>query len=244
MADIFGSDTIETTDDTVITLDTLVGDDRKYKNADELAKAYAHADAALERLRAEKAQAEAEAKVLRDLEEARRNKVPNDPPHENRQPNRQEDQSVQQPPQKQNDVDISQLVRQELQTASEEDRKSKNINSAADTLTRQFGSAAKAQEAIRNRAQELGVGFEWLRDVAADSPNAFFAAMGINPNERSKGTPGYQNEVNINRSNSGVRDYTYWENLRKTSPKAYYLPDNQKQMFEARRELGDKFYKN
>lgn len=237
MADIFSSEPIEQNQNEV-TLDTLVGDDRKYKTPDELAKAYAHAEPMLEQLKAERARLEAENKVLKDLEEARRNGAnPNEGVRDdggNKQPDPQ-------PAPKIADVDINKLVREELQNASEEKRRTDNINSAAEAMNRHYGSAAKAQEAIARRAQELGVSFEWLKDAAAQSPKAFLASMGINPDARAQSTPGFSNEVNVNPT-SGKRDFRYWDEMRKKNPKAYYSREVQKQMFDARRELGDKFY--
>lgn len=236
MADIFGENTIETEVDP-ITVDTLVGDGRKYKNPDELATAYANADAYIERMKAENAEREAELKVLRDLAEAR-SKAKETPAGDEGDRHKQPD-----PSNTPKVEDISELVRQELKNSKLEERRTTNINRAAEVMTKHYGSPAKAQEAIRRRAEELGVGFEWLRDAAADSPGAFFASMGIDPNSRSASTPGYSNDA-VRRSSEGARDFTYWEEMRKTNPKAYFSAEVQKQMFTARRELGDKFYKS
>lgn len=241
MADIFGADTITPDDnENDITLDTLVGEGRKYKDPNQLAKAYTHADAEIDRLRAQLAEKETEARVLRDLNEARSTQKPtNEQPTEDRQ--QQPDPNPAQKPE-----DISELVRRELTQAEAERRKTDNINRAAEVMNGHYGSAAKAQEAIRARAAELGVNFEWLRDAAANSPNAFFATMGINPAARSASTPGHSPEVirQPQSGTSGTKGFRYFEELRKTSPKAFYSPAIQQEMFAARRELGDKFYTN
>jgi hypothetical protein len=235
MSNPFDDNTIS--DETVITIDTLVGEGRKYGNPDELAKAYNHADAALERAKADKLALEAELKVLKDITEARLNGTP---PVKQEQVTQEQREQAQ--PQKEA-VDLNKLVREELTAASEEKRKSDNINAAAEALNRVYGTPAKAQEAIRNRANELGVKFEWLRDVASDSPQAFFASMGITPNQRSNNSPGFSNEVVLRDSGSSDKDFRYWENIRKTSPNTYYSREVQKQMFAARQELGDRFFK-
>lgn len=236
MADIFSADPIAP-EDVNITLDTLVGDDRKYKTPDELAKAYAHAEPLIESQKAELARLAAENKVLKDLEDARlrgRNNPDPDPVNDRQQqpdPNHQ----------KRDDVDINKLVREELQNASEEKRKADNINAAAEVMNRHYGNPSKAQEAIAKRAEELGVSFEWLKEAASNSPKAFLASMGINPDARPNNTPGYRNEVNINHGGN-VKNFQYFDNLRKSDPKAYFGREIQKQMFDARRELGEKFY--
>lgn len=239
MADIFGSEPIQPSeDDNEITVETLVGEGRKYRDPNELAKAYSHADAAIERLKAQLAEKETEARVLRDLNEARQHGKPAEEPREE---DRQKQPDLTPAPKSE---DISELVRNELSKADQERRRSDNINKAAETMNRRFGSPAKAQEAIRARAAELGVSFEWLRDAAAGSPTAFFATMGISETPSSSSTPSYSPEV-TRRDNDlgrGQKNFRYFEDLRKSSPKAYFSPAVQAEMFAARRELGDKFY--
>lgn len=239
MADIFGENTIETEQDALsITADTLVGDGRKYKTTDELATAYANADSFIEKLKARDAEREAELKVLRDIAEAR-SKAKETPAADDDKGRQSQPDPVSLPKVE----DIGELVRQELQNSKQTERRTENINKAAKAMTNHYGSEAKAQEAIRRRAEELGVGFDWLRDVAADSPSAFFASMGVSPDSRSSATPSYSNEA-VRRSSEGVRDFSYWDDMRKNNPKVFYSADVQKQMFTARRELGDKFYKS
>lgn len=242
MADPFSSEDLNADDSfETVTLDTLVGEGQKYKSPDELAKAYAHAERFIEQAKADKATTEARNKVLEDMLNARlengKNSTPtnqdltprNEPPAEKTEENK-----VEKP-------DIEALVRNELANASEEKRKADNINKAAEALNRHYGSAAKAQEAIRNRASELGVKFEWLRDVASDSPQAFYASMGLDPNARSAGTPGYNPEVVV-RGGAPVKGFKHFDEIRKTNPKLYNSREIQSQMFNARRELGDRFY--
>jgi hypothetical protein len=237
MADIFSSEPIEP-EAQEVTLATLVGDDRKYKTPDELAKAYAHAEPMIERLKAQLAEKEAEAKILKDLEEARlRNVDPNNPAR----PQGHQEPPADPSPSKVTDADLKTLVREELQNSSEEKRRADNVNQAAEVMAKHYGSPAKAQEAIARRAQELGVSFEWLKDAAAQSPKAFLASMGVNLEARPQSTPGYSHEVNIN-GQGGKRDFRYWDEMRKANPKAYYSREIQKQMFDARRELGENFY--
>lgn len=236
MADMFSDEPIvdENTDNEV-TLDTLVGDNQKYKTPDDLAKAYTHADRELLARAARIAEQEAENKVLRDLLEARGTQKPaEEQKSEDRTPNDPDPKPDPKP------VDISELVRKEMQTASEEEKRSRNINLAAEEMAKHYGSPAKAQEAIRNRASELGVGFDWLKDMASTSPQAFLASMGVT-GQRSVATPGYTNEVQTH-TGRAVRDFAYFDEIRKKSPKTFYSSEVQKQLFAARRELGDKFF--
>lgn len=239
MADIFGDPTPEAESYDDVTLDTLVGEGQKYKNPDELAKAYASADAFIAKKKAREVELEAELKVLRDLVEARKTKEDDSTgkqPDGQRQPDPN-------PAPKAEDVDLSELVRKEIANRDSETRKAENINKTAEVMTKHYGSPDKANAAIHRRAQELGVSADWLRDAASQSPAAFLASMGVDPNGRSNSTPGFSNEVNLGTSGSQKKDFSYWENLRKTMPSSkFWSSEVQAAMRTARRELGDKFF--
>lgn len=243
MADIFNEAPINEDDDS-ITLDTLVGDGRKYTDPDQLAKAYIHADTHIAELKARLVEAETANKIKDDILNAQL---------KNRQPRpedeRREDANLnhRDPPpnseQNEKSLDLAELVRKEFTKKNDEDRRVENINKAAEALNKHYGSAAKAQEAIRNRANELNVSFEWLRDVASTSPGAFLASMGVDPNARSTNTPSVNSEVNLRSTANGTRNFRYYEDLRKSMPALkFYSRDIQDQMFRDVRDLGEKFY--
>lgn len=238
MSNPFTDDTIVDTEQTV-TVEDLVGEGKKYKDSNELAKAYYHAEARIEADKAEKARADAELKVLKDIVEARQQ---HQPAPEARQEQREERPFTPPTERKVEVPDIAELVRNEMASANETQRKANNINNAAETLNRVYGSPAKAQEAIRTKAAELGVGFEWLRNLAADSPEAMVRAMGIDPNARPTNTAGYSPEVDLGRQRTDTRNYEYYNNIRKTDIKRYNSPEIRKQMFDDAQKLGDKFY--
>lgn len=240
MSDPFSADTIQP-EEVTVTVEDLVGEGRKYKDTQELAKAYTNADGYINKQKQELAERDAELKVLRDLVNARKDieKKPDDtPPPQDRQsqpdPNERKNQ----------DVDLNELVRKELSAAEAERQSANNVNRAAEVMNNHFGSAAKAQEAVRRRAEELGVGVDWLRDAASKSPNAFFATMGINANARPNSTPGHTPEFNPAATRSNVRDMAFYEAMRKENPKRYYSAEVRAQLMEDARTLGTSFFTN
>jgi hypothetical protein len=240
MSDPFSADTIQQ-DEVTVTVEDLVGEGRKYKDTQELAKAYTNADGYINKQKQDIAERDAELKVLRDLVNARKepDKKPDDTPP---QPDRQQQPDPNE--RKNQDVDLNELVRKELSAAEAERRKADNVNKAAEVMNNHFGSAAKAQEAVRRRAEELGVGVDWLRDAASNSPNAFFATMGINSNARPAPSPGHNPEFNPSTHKSNVRDMSFYENVRKTDPKRYYSAEMRAQLMEDARTLGNSFFTN
>lgn len=235
--ELFATNTNTTNLDDV-TADVLVGEDRKYKNADELAKAYVSADSFIEQQKAENARLAAEKKVLEDLLKNSQSN-PSEPaprPVETNVPvERNADGG---------NIDISAKIREEFQALDEEKRKAANINAAAETMTKFYGSPEKAKEALTKRAIDLNVSAEWLLDAAAKSPTAFYASMGLNPS--ATGNSSLNSDVGndaVFRGNpTGQKGMKYWNEIRKTNPKLYYSRDMQKQMFESRKAMGDTFY--
>lgn len=229
-----------------VTVDTLVGDGRKYADQNQLAKAYVSADHTIAQRNAKIAELEAEVRIREDLmNKANNNNAANPNPNPNPEPKVNTDPAAPRVEDsgKQADVDLSALVREELKKTNEEEKFKRNIEHTANKLTDHYGSPEKANEAVRRRAEELNVGVEWLRDSAAQSPEAFFATMGIN-NAHSSNSPSSTGNVQIRpNANSNKKDYKYWETFRKeVGPTKFYSREVQNEMFAAARELGPSFY--
>lgn len=225
-----------------INTEVLVGDGRKYASTDDLAKAYVHADSFIEKQKARIAELETEVRIREEL--ANKQKTPpeekpgNEPGHENP--------PVTPPvntPEGKSDVDIASLVRNELEKASTEKTFAQNVDSAAKVLVEVYGSEEKANLAVRQKAAELGVGVDWLMNIAGTSPSALLGTMGVSPETKSTSTPFSSSEVVRNRGAS-KKNFKYFEEIRKADPKSYYSAQVRKEMFEARKELGDAFYSN
>lgn len=224
-----------------VTLETLVGEGQKYANADALAKAYIHADNFGNTLKGENAELRAELKVLKDMLEANQNKPPVQTEPRNIDPPAaplSEPHSEKRGEEK----DMTTLIREELERTSKEKLFSDNVNSVSERLASHFGDPVNARNALAKKAKELGVGVDWLMDVAGKSPDAFYSTIGID--RRSFSTPSSGGTVNTSAfsSSGSKKDFKYYEELRKTNPNSYYSRAIQKEMFASRTSLGDSFY--
>lgn len=239
MSDVFNADQAP-----VLTLDTFVGEDKKYKTPDELAKAYAHADDHIQELRRDLA----EARAAKDLAERTKNQQP----PENREP-APAHQPQQEAPKPNGDEDWRSKIRETVLELSQEDRSKRNVELAQDQIVAHYGSVEKAAEAVRNRANELGVSAEWLRDSAARSPKAFYASMGLNPDQERRDfqTPaprndGRPNERPLGINSDGNKTYEYYEQMRKSKDSKvqaeYRSVATQSEMQKQAKLLGDAFY--
>lgn len=134
------------------------------------------------------------------------------------------------------------------QTITERERNAtsaQNIQSATETMVRKFGT--EANSVVQKKAGELGMTTEALQSLAAQSPNAFLALMGEAPTkETGSGFVGSETRTENNNfnNNSGERNWEYYREFRRKNPTQFYTPAIQRQMFEDRMRLGDKFGNN
>lgn len=229
MADVFGDQ--PQNDD--VNFETLVGDGKKYRDVNDLAKAYVNADTHIEELRRDLAQARAE----RDAEK-------------NRQPNASEqqpqaNQPIVEPVQPQSKEDLRTQLREELKNLTQEQTFENNVETTAQKLIDHYGDSTKANLAVKERARELGVSVDWLRDSAARTPAAFYTLMRIDPSQQAqdRSTPSPKSEMRTNIShNPNVKNFEYYRNLKKENKALYYSVNVQQEMQKQAKDLGDAFY--
>ena len=135
--------------------------------------------------------------------------------------------------------DLKSLVEKTLGQRELEAKVQGNLKLVDKELEGSFGTEAKAQ--IEKKAEELGMSIERLRDIAAESPNAFFALIGENKRPVSPMVAGSVRTEGVNMQSSTERDFNYYQKLRRENRNLYYSAKTQQQMFEDKARLGDKF---
>lgn len=136
--------------------------------------------------------------------------------------------------------DIQSLVEKALTNREKEQTTRQNINQVDEQLTSMYGTEAKS--VVVQKAAELGLSVEKLKEVASESPTAFFALIGEKPKEFKTLTQGTIRTEGISQGGSaGKRDNEYYQKLRKENPRLF--GKLQDQMVQDRIKLGDSFYK-
>jgi hypothetical protein len=235
MADenVFSADPVEVD----VGFNDIVGDDKKYKDPDALAKAYANIERHARTLEAENA----EARRKLDLLEATNQGTNSEPPKQEQPASN--DQQAPTPNSTPKADDFRSQIKEEIRALNEQERGVANIEATARKMVDLYGSQAAANEAIRKRADELGVTVDWLRDSAARSPSAFYATMGVPATGGAdRSTPSPNNEVRL-RDDGNQKNFEHYDRLRKENPKLYYSAGTQKEMMSQARKLGSDFYK-
>lgn len=220
-------------------LDLLVGEGKKFATIEDLAKGKIEADRTIEDRNREAAELRAEMERLRLENEIYKRQPVREP--EARTTEREPTRPVEEEPAE----DLATRIRKELQAATEEERKNQNLAHVVNRLEDIYGE--RAGEILRNKAAELGVSVKFLQDVAASSPKAFYAQIGLTDSPTQTATT-VRSDVNTEavnaQSSQGVKQgtYHYYEELRRNDPKRYFSPQVQNEMFLNAKKLGDNFY--
>jgi hypothetical protein len=228
-------------------LNDLVGEGKKFKTPDDLAKAKLESDRFIEKLQNEQRELREELAKRLSVEEALRKARESDTSVE------QPSTSGQAPPPKREEprpTDISAEVTKVLAQKERERLVQSNIDQVTDKMTSTFGSVDKAAEVIQNRARELGMPVSKLQELAAENPKAFYTLIGVTDKVADPPkTSSWNNVKNPTAMKSGSAastvtpgTYKWYEEIRKSDPATYFSPRVQLQMDKDAREKGEKFY--
>ena len=82
---------------------------------------------------------------------------------------------------------------------------------------------------------------ERMREIAAESPQAFFALIGEPEKTFSPMVQGSVRTEGVNMQSSTERDFSYYQKLRRENRNLYYSAKTQQQMYQDKARLGEKF---
>jgi len=228
-----------------------VGEGKKYKDVEELAKAYDNANNFIPTLKSDMDALKEFTLEQLKLRADANNRQPNPDPDPNDETNKERQPAPNQAPPKEGEekVDLDERIRQLMEERDETRKLSDNAKYAEEVMISNFGSKEAAVEAVRQKAAELDVSPQWLADTAFRSPKAFLTTMGITETKpRSTNTPNSESNINprmVEQSFGGPKPNTYawYDNIRKTDPKRYNSVQFQQQLMADAMRLGNDFFK-
>jgi len=202
--------------------ETLVGEDKKFKDPEALAKAKLQSDAFIEQLKHENAELREATQKAMTLEEIKtmitsQFKPAQDPQTPNGQP------PATPPAPKVNDSDLENLVASLLEKKESERRAKTNQEKVTEVLRTKYGT--DAQMILNQKAKELNLPLEYLSKVANDSPTAFFRLIGA---EESVSQPPVGASPRSTQTAPVVSNdlEAYWSNMKKNNPREYFNQEN------------------
>lgn len=138
--------------------------------------------------------------------------------------------------------DLESLVEETIRKREQQQTAQQNLTQVQETLTQAFGT--EANKVVQERAKELGMSLERLQEIATESPSAFMRLIGEAPAVENNPAPSSSVNTTAAFNQSNERNWSYYQNLRRTNSKQYYSPKVQNQLVQDRQRLGDRFYSN
>jgi hypothetical protein len=125
-----------------------------------------------------------------------------------------------------------------------------NLETVRNEIIEKLGSVDKANDFINQKAQELGVTTDRLKEIAANEPLVFRQSVMTSLGAQSEPTPtkmggGDQTTPGQQQMdpNQGRRNFAWYQELRRKDPNTYHSVSNRSQMEKDAQEQGSEFYK-
>lgn len=237
--DLFANDSSLEIDPSKNYLEELVGDDKKFKTPEELARGKAESDAFIEQLKQEQNQLRQELRTRLNLEQFLDQLKTAVPPRNN--DDSQDHGQSQQDKSVMSAEELAALVRSQVQNMKVQETAQSNLS----TFNSKFASAhgPNAAAKLRSQASELGMTTEEVKALAARNPNAALKMLGVGEQRPQEGFNTPPRTSFTLPPQGQKRGMSYFEEIRKRDINEYFSPKVQNELFAARQEMGaDKFY--
>lgn len=227
-------------------LQELVGDGKKFKTPQDLARGKAEADAFIETLKRQQDELRADFIRVREENVA---KAKLEELIDRLQNGKQPDTSGNIPPAKDVELkpfdpkELEGLIPREIEKYETQRKQSENFRIVQDKLTETFGT--NYQTVLNQRIKELGLTADDINALARKSPNAFFNTLGINREQKSDN--GFQSPPRSSQRSDNFaprtekRTWSYYQKIKKENPTLYYSPKITNQMHDDYQSLGTAF---
>lgn len=239
--DLFKSD-----DTDQVKLEDLVGEGKKYKSVEELAKAKIHADNFIEQLKSEKAEVLKDLETRTAVEEAIRKLQSKDA--NGSQSSSTGNNGTQTQTSEQKATLTLEDVDKLLEEKERKKRETLNLNTVNEAVVKYAGSSEKGRDFLATKAKELGVTVDKLAEIGKESPVALLKILGVDEKKSSTSALPFEKKTSVADLPKDKRfdinapmtkaDY---DELRKTNPSLYFSPRVQNKLLADRmKELKNK----
>lgn len=220
----------------------LVGENAKFKTPQDLGRAKVESDLFIEQLKRENAELRNDnatrIKYEEFLDRVERANLSNDT--DNQGGNEQTGQLSAMKPE-----ELEQLLERKLRERDARNTATQNLTQVQNKLRETLGP--NFAQRVKEQAQSLGVTTEFLNNLAATQPRAFYRMLGLDTEQRSNTSSMSppRSQVNAETFNPGVKTkgWTHYEEIRKNNKSLYFSPKIQNEIFNNIKELGEeRFY--
>lgn len=222
-----------------VKFEDLVGEGKKYADNNAAAKAIAEKDAFIARLLEEARRKEADLQAALNTKafEDRMTALEQAQLAEHREPPQREATTAPTTPQ----LDVEDVVQKAIEAREQANSRSRNLIAVKDKLTEVYG--AEFPNRVKARAAELNISMDKLNAMAAETPQAFFALIGLNEQRPVDNTapPATRHNSAAFAPEVGKKNNAYYQNLRKTNPALYWTPAVQMEEYQELKRQGEQF---
>lgn len=232
----------ETTETNQSAVEALVGEGKKFKTLEDLAKGKLESDKYIEELTAKVTSLEAStaeqdhAKSLLEKIEEMGKAQESTPPAQQVESNK-EDATLS------SEDELKRLVAEELERKSKETIAERNRAAADAAMRAKFGD--KAQEQLKSVASNMGLSVEFLKSTAETSPDAFAKLVGLDAvKTNTSSAPVTETRSEGMSTTTGTKDWAYYTKMRKENPTAYRSPAIQAEIIAELEKQGSSAFYN
>lgn len=224
-------------------LEELVGEGKKFKTVEDLARGKAEADLFIEHKN--RAQDELREEYTRLLNEYNSGQSLRELIDQLKSPKESQNDSTQDVPEDKSEKfdlnKIEELVASKLQSAKQQEKEEANFLSVQNKLKEVYGD--NYTNTLKQQISELGLTSDFVNDLARKHPEVLYRTLGIGngPKETFQAPPTSRNRSDPFAPNVNKRTWSFYEKMRKTEPTKYFDPKTQNQMFKDATTLGDAF---
>lgn len=240
MTDLFeGSSDHE---DTEVKLEDLVGDGKKFKSVEDLAKGKLESDRFIAQLQSELKGIREELNTRITLTEfmdnfKNSNTQPNQPSGDNQDRTGGESTALK-------PDDLRKLLDEELAKREQVSTARQNLNTVKQKLSEAFGPNYATR--LEEEARKLNVSKEFLNNMAATTPSAFFRLVGVEASApRDNGdvfSPPPSQRTATPLGNGTSKNKSYFDKIKAADPKVYWSPAVQNEMHREALRQGEAFF--
>jgi hypothetical protein len=233
-------------------LNALVGEDKKFKSVEDLAKGKLESDQFIQRLQQENEGIREELKTRVTLQEFmdQMNQQAKQVPQKAAEETPSAFEQAPAEPQKSgiSPEDLESLLEKKLSEREQISNSQRNLKQVTAKLNEVFGPSYISE--VKKKAAELGVGEKFFDNLAKTQPNAFLKLMDVNestPVHRvaDGSPPASQVNTSANTSNFGSstkRNMAYYDKIRESDPNRYWSSSVQNEMHNEALKQGEEFF--
>lgn len=216
-------------------LTNLVGEDKKFKTVEDLARGKKESDDFIERLLSEKEEMRKELQKAITMEELKTQLTSKEEPStEKTEPSNFE----------RNEGSLSEDVVQKMLDERLNEFKTSSVQeqNEAETVKKLrdiYGDDDNIRMALSQKSREIGVPMDELKNYARTNPNLL---LGLMKPEVSTPKPSPSVDTGKIPTTGSKKNYAYYEKIRKEDKNLYYSAKIQQEMHKAAQEQGEGFY--